>query len=269
MYLVFNIGATKTKIGVSDNLSHINKKKIFETDSNFNKFLFSFEKEIDSFGVGKNFKKVVGGIAGVFDESRQKLIKSPNLPNWENLPIKVLLDEVVEAPVTLENDTDLEALGESSFGSGGNEDIVAYLSFGTGVGGSRIVKGRIDANRYGFEPGHQIVNAKNFLDLEYFASGSGIRKKFKKDASEIIKKSTIERVNKYALIGVYNTILFWSPDVVVLGGGLVENNLINISEIRSGLHKKLTIFESVPKVVKAKLEDYSGLYGALEYIRLY
>jgi glucokinase len=50
-------------------------------------------------------------------------------------------------------------LGEAVFGAGKGREIVVYMTISTGVGGARIVGGKIDASAMGFEPGHQIIDA--------------------------------------------------------------------------------------------------------------
>ena len=66
----------------------------------------------------------------------------------------------------LANDSDLDGLGEATVGAGKGFNIVAYITVSTGIGGVRIVGGKIDVSTYGFEPGHQIIDADGSIYSE-------------------------------------------------------------------------------------------------------
>ena len=68
------------------------------------------------------------------------------------------------------NDTAVVGLGEAHRGAGIGYNIVTYITVSTGVGGTRIVDGRIDRRIYGFEPGHQTIDIDNSV-WEGSASG--------------------------------------------------------------------------------------------------
>ncbi len=65
-------------------------------------------------------------------------------------------------------------------------------------------------------------------------------------------------------LGLNTSIVHWSPDVVVLGGSLM--NKISIEKVRENLTKILTAFERLPKIKIGTLGDECGLYGALHYL---
>src|SRR6185437_2466030 len=102
--------------------------------------------------------QAAGGIAGVLNKAKDQLLNAPNLVNWINQPLGQSLSDIVSVSVKLENDASLGGLGEATYGSGQGYKIVGYLTIGTGVGGTRIVNGRIDQNALGFEPGHQTID---------------------------------------------------------------------------------------------------------------
>jgi len=127
------------------------------------------------------------GLSGILNSQKNKLIKSPNLRNWENKNIVKVFSSKFKCPVFLKNDADLEGLGESIFGAGKKYNIVAYLCLGTGVGGTRITNKKIDYSCSGFEPGHQIINFKGKYwpycrqkgCLESYISGKAFEKIYK------------------------------------------------------------------------------------------
>ena len=86
------------------------------------------------------------------------LVNAPHLPGWIRKPFSERLKAELACPVFLENDSAIVALGEAHHGAGKGDDIMAYLTVSTGMGGARIVHGAIDVNVFGFEPGHQYID---------------------------------------------------------------------------------------------------------------
>ncbi|MBI3671423.1 ROK family protein, partial [Candidatus Azambacteria bacterium] len=147
-----------------------------------------------------------------------------------------------------------------------------YITVSTGVGGARIVNGKIDANRFGFEPGHQIIDFEeahcSFCstkgELEDYVSGKSLMEKFKKRPEEIKDEKVWRELATTLAYGINNVIVFWSPDVVVLGGSMMNNPGISAEDIKLHLKDTLTIFPEYSDIKLASLGDIGGLYGALE-----
>ncbi|MEX2369027.1 MAG: ROK family protein, partial [Candidatus Paceibacterota bacterium] len=183
-------------------------------------------------------KAVVVGIAGVVDAENKKLFSSPNLPTWVGEPLAPYLEDFAELEtVYMVNDTDLGGLGEAHEGAGSKKGITAYLTVGTGVGGTRIVDGRIDRSTYGFEPGHQVIDVSDYLaateaskegsirgHLEYYISGRNIEQRTGKSATDIQDEGLWATFENQLVAALNNVIVFWSPDTVVLGGSMIIRN---------------------------------------------
>ena len=77
-----------------------------------------------------------------------------------------------------------------------------------------------------------------------------------------------EELAKWLAYGLNNTIVHWSPDVVVLGGSMITGNpAISLKSIQRHVSKILTIFPTPPIIVKATLQDVGGLHGALSLLQ--
>jgi len=107
----------------------------------------------------------------------------PNLPGWENVPVRELFSEQFHVPIFVENDANAAALGEYMFGAGRGSQNMVYLTISTGIGGGVITAGRILEGVSGTaaELGHMSVdwhgercNCGNIGCLERIASGTGI-----------------------------------------------------------------------------------------------
>lgn len=164
MYLLFDIGGTNIRLAISKDGKTFGNPKIFSTPKSFNDGMRFIKKEALEISGGKKIKAVAGGIAGHLDKNKTKLAGSPNLPAWVGKPLKRALEDSFGAPVVLENDASVVGLGEAVFGAGKGKSIVAYITVSTGIGGARIVDGRIDKSSSGFEPWHQIINFDDKAD---------------------------------------------------------------------------------------------------------
>ncbi len=272
MYLVFDVGGTNLRVAVSSDGKTLSATKTVLTPKDFNQGIQSLKQVADELSGGEKIAAVAGGLAGPLDKDKTMLIKSPHIGEWIQKPFKQALEKALNAPVHLENDADLAALGEASFGAGVGKNIVAYLTISTGVGGGRVVEGKIDANSLGFEPGHQIIvidgspcNCGGKGHLESYVSGSGLERIYGKKGEEITDPQIWDQVAKYLAIGLHNTIVHWSPDIVILGGAVMKN--IDLGQVKKYLAEYLTIFPNPPEINRAKLGDQAGLFGALSLLK--
>lgn len=245
--------------------------KTVPTPKDFNDGIKTFKQTADELSAGQKIEGVAGGLAGPLDQDRTMLVKSPHIGGWVGKNFRQELEKIFGVTVYLENDADLAALGESSFGAGVNHKIVAYLTISTGVGGGRVVDKKIDSNSLGFEPGHQIIvpdgnpcNCGGKGHLESYVSGSGLERTYGLRGEDIKDPKIWDEVARYLAIGLNNVTVFWSPEIIILGGSVMQS--INIASVRTYLKEVLTIFPTTPEIVLAKLGDSVGLYGALSLI---
>ncbi len=107
----------------------------------------------------------------------------PNLPGWDNVPLRDVLQQHFNRPIVIENDAHTAGLGEYMFGAGRGSMYMVYLTVSTGIGGGVIIDGKIleGANGTAGELGHMTIdlqgercNCGNIGCLEYLASGTAI-----------------------------------------------------------------------------------------------
>lgn len=83
------------------------------------------------------------GVPGIIYLPQGLIRESPNLPGWDNYPIREEIENALGTRVFLENDANAAALGEWWMGRKRQVDSLALLTLGTGVGGGVIVQGRV------------------------------------------------------------------------------------------------------------------------------
>lgn len=96
------------------------------------------------------------GVPGVIDTDNGIVSYSANLPLWENLPMKKLLEESTGLPVRITNDANAAAYGEAKLGAGKDYPTTIMITLGTGVGGGVVLNGELyEGNQgKGTELGH-------------------------------------------------------------------------------------------------------------------
>ncbi len=277
-----------------------NKKigeKILETIDDVLKLSNTELSEISSIGIG---------LAGQVDRKNGILINGINL-DCKDFNVKELIEKKYNIQMLAGNDVEVAALGELEFGAGrGFKDIVCIF-VGTGIGSSIIKDGKIHYGASGSagEIGHIIVDLNGRACscgahgcLEAYASRSAIEsrilgavKKGRKSiiteftktssiSSKHIKKSLDARdeivtqyVNEaieYLSGGIASIINFYNPELVILGGGLIQSvDDFYLGTIKKARAKALPVPSAVTRFKKAELGDYSGVIGAglLETVR--
>ena len=279
MYLLFDIGGTNTRVALSRDGINVVNVESFPTPPVFEDGL----KEIERF-VGKVEGKIEatsGGFPGTCDKKKGTVLRAPNLPGWIDENLKERLSQITNSPVFLANDADLAGLGEAIEGAGKDFNIVAYITISTGVGGVRIVNKKIDAATIGFEPGHQIIDADTSIRSEYieakkgdnpsyledFVSGKSIEIIYGEKAEDIDNPNVWDEIHWLLSVGLNNTIVHWSPEIIVIGGKVGRSEKISLSKLNFHLSKYVKIFPTLPILKKSELGDKAGLVGALHYLK--
>ena len=271
-YLLFDIGGTNSRFAMSYDGISFSEPKIVDTPKDFDEAIELFSGIAQEISGGQ-IDRAGGGIAGALNSEKTGLFMSPNLPTWENKNFVESFSKKINSPVHIENDTAIVGLGEAVHGAGKTYNIVSYITISTGVNGVKIIDKKIDESTLGFEIGHQIIDFDNSMGigssgrgtLEDFISGRETAKRFGVHPREIKDEKEWRKVAEWAAVGIYNTVLHWSPEVVVLGGSMMRD--IPSDLIREKLHQMLSeVYPDSPEVLKAELGSVGGIYGALEYI---
>jgi glucokinase len=123
------------------------------------------------------------GVPGIIDKRTGMLRESPNLPGWDNYPVRDEIQRRLGAPVILENDANAAAMGEAWLGAARGMDSMCMITLGTGVGGGIVLDGKIWHGMAGMagEVGHLTIdpagprcNCGNNGCVEQFASATAV-----------------------------------------------------------------------------------------------
>jgi len=256
------------RFAVTEDCVECTTPKIVETPGTYEASLALIKDSVKELAGDQPIKAMVGGIAGTFDDDKSTLVRAPHLQDWVGKSIKKDFEEIAGAPVEIDNDTAVISLGEALAGAGRGYDIVAYMTVSTGVGGSRVVDGKMDEKSQSFEVGHQIIDDDEGKTLEQLVSGTAMKERFGKEGYEIEDPEIWAELTKELAVGVHNTLLHWSPDVLVLGGSMVTGKgpCFDIEALKKEVNELSPLMANF-EIKKAELGDLNGIYGALEWAK--
>ncbi len=247
------------------------------------------------------------GCPGPCDMERGILHSPPNLA-WGDVDMAKLLTKEFGCPTALLNDVDSGMYGEYRFGAAKDAFCALGVFPGTGIGGGLVYRGEIfrGHNITAMEIGHcQVVYNGPLCGcgqrgcLEAVASRTAIaanaaRAALRGDAPHLLAKAGTDLANIRSgaladsikegdkavevivqeaarLIGlaVSTTINLLAPDVVVLGGGLVEamSDLFVSGVDKAARKRVMPAFKDAFKVVPAALGDDATAMGAAAWAR--
>ncbi|MFT4188450.1 MAG: ROK family protein [Aeromicrobium sp.] len=229
------------------------------------------------------------GAAGFVASDRRTVLTASNI-GWSDAPVAAQVEELVGAPVVVENDANAAAWGEYRFGAGAGSRHVLMVTVGTGVGGGVVLDGQLRRGAHGVaaEVGHVRFERDGLLCgcgqrgcLEQYASGTALVRRAREaglvdlDGPEITRRALVgDRTARRVLAdlgadlgeGLASLVAVLDPDVVVVGGGVAAAGDHLLDAVRLSLARHLTGGEERPgPVVRAALlGNDAGLVGAAD-----
>ncbi|OGG52901.1 hypothetical protein A3H16_04035 [Candidatus Kaiserbacteria bacterium RIFCSPLOWO2_12_FULL_53_8] len=267
MFIVADIGGTKMRIAGSRDLLTFKEPVILDTPHNYGVGVELVRDTIMHIAGKEAIEALAAGVPGALSDDKRTLQGARHLPLWKEHDLAGDLEKALSTHVHLENDTAQVGLGEAVFGAGKGVAVVVYITVSTGVNGVRIIDGVIDRGRS--EIGGQYLQVGDSpRSLEDMISGSAISEKYGVHPREIEKDSPVwEELARITAFGVHNTILHWSPDVVILGGSMFNEIGISVERVRAHVEEIMRKFPTVPEIVHGALTDRGGLWGGLARLR--
>jgi len=233
---------------------------------------------------GAGVDEAVIGVPGRVHYGSGTLEHAPNLPpGWIPSLTEENLSEVLGLDAGLANDADLAAVGESRWGAGRGHADVVYVTVSTGIGAGVILGGLLaHGGRSLAEVGHTIIDRTALTagapaTLEEQGSGTALERiaaeagldRSGAGLDEVVVGGDPTAVRTRGGVagaggvgGGYLAHLF-SPEVVVVGGGVASAGDLLLEPIRAALARLGPRGLPAPiDVVRAMLGDDAGLAGA-------
>jgi fructokinase len=204
-------------------------------------------------------------------------------PGWRQTEFQSAVQHALELPVGFDTDVNAAALGEGTWGACKGLSQYLYLTIGTGVGVGAVVDGRLMHGALHPEGGHMFLPHDRSKDpfeggcpfhadcFEGLASGPAMRKRWGVPAETLPDDHPAWPLEAhYVALALSNMICMFSPQRIVLGGGVMEHTAL-IPLIRAEVRTILNGYIQIPEletgldrfIVSPGLGNRSGVLGAL------
>lgn len=237
-------------------------------------------------------------VPGTVNVDTGTVVKAPNLPCLDGFPLAAALTNELGLPAILENDANAAAVGEMWQGAARGCRTIICVTLGTGVGGGIILDGELwrGVDGAAAEIGHMCVDPFGGVActcgsrgcLEVFASATAIVRMTREasprypdsvlhDARELTAQTIFEaglegdelaleifrRMGVYLGIGLANLINILNPEMIVIGGGVVNGwDLFAKDMMQQVEERAFPLLAARVKIERAKCGDDAGLLGA-------
>ncbi len=214
------------------------------------------------------------GFGGPVDFGQQKITLSTHVEGWAQNPLVETVRQIAGAPVVVDNDANVGALGEGIYGAGIGTRPLFYMTLSTGIGGGILTEYGIyrGADWYAGEIGHLTIRPGGpeclcgaYGCFERLCCGLWLERDHGKPAKELIEDPAF--VDRYVVdlsLGLKAAIMILNPMRIVIGGGISKAGDKLFVPLRAELRKQITGWSRARiDVVPATLADDSVLYGAL------
>src|SRR5256714_4213326 len=247
---------------------------------------------------GDSIRAISVVVPGSVNVEQGVVMKAPNLSCLDGFRLAAALTSELKLPAVVENDANAAAVGEMWQGAGHGRRTIVCITLGTGVGGGIILDGKLwrGVNDSAAEIGHMCVDPFGGVAclcgsrgcLEVYASATAIvrmareaRPRYSDSllqsgeglTAEDIYQAGIKgdelalevfrRMGVYLGIGLANLIKILNPEMIVIGGGVVNAwELFAKHMQREIAERAFPVPAAEVKVVPGECGDDAGLLGA-------
>lgn len=245
--------------------------------------------------------------AGAIDFDRGIVTLSPNLPGWQDIPLRDIVKEKYGVNTFLLNDASAAVLSEHRFGAGRGVNNLIYVTVSTGIGSGIMINGQLYSGASGGagEIGHTTIDVNgprcscgNIGCLEMLASGTAmareaIRRIKAGERSSLIKitKGKIENITAeevslaaqggdslalevilqaatYLGVGLVNLVNVFNPEMIIIGGGMSKMGDLLLNPARQVVKERAyPLLAQAVRIVLAELGDNAEVLGAAIFAR--
>jgi glucokinase len=234
------------------------------------------------------------GAPGVTNVKTGVVVSAPNLKDWNEIPLRDMLQQKVGIPVLVENDTNLAALGEHRSGAAKDAENFVFIAMGTGVGAGILLHGQLfhgaqwTAGEIGYfraeDKTREPLQVRHTGQLERIIGGAGIEALWAARLSKSRKPAlpALTRLHAFQIFdlardgdpiakdvlsctagllaeAITDISLLLNPEVVVLGGGVGSHPELCKATQRCLINNEF----ANPQLRPSSLGTQAQLFGAI------
>ena len=296
LILGVEIGGTKLQVVLGDEAGKIGERRRLHVDpaKGAAGIRQQIEQAVLELTRGRQILRGGVGFGGPVDWKTGRICVSHHVEGWSEFDMAGWLSQVTGAPVVVENDGNVAALGEALRGAGIGCNPVFYVTLGSGVGGGLVVDGRIyhGAKPGEAEMGHVRLDRKGTI-VEKRCSGWAVDGRIRElkvqepesllaklagqtvggEARHLVPalqqgdpaaKRLLQEIAEDLAFGLSHAVHLFHPEIIILGGGLSHVGEPLRVGVESGLRQfMMEAFLPGPKVALAALGEDAVPVGAL------
>lgn len=282
--LTFDIGGTNIKYALCDEKFVLSDKHTVPTEAHKGgqELVLKIISIIEQY---ENIDRIGISTAGQVDSENGIVVYSTdNIPYYTGMMVKKIIENKTGIPTFVENDVNAFAMGEAKFGAGKGKSDFLCLTYGTGIGGALYLDNKLykGMGSSAGEFGHMITHAGGKQCTcggegcyECYASTKALldsvnkRNSTQLNAFEIFEKenfskpeirSVIDQWIDEMIIGLINIIYIFNPPLIVLGGGIMNEDYVIDLVDRKIYNLLMENFRDV-NIVRSKLGSDAALLG--------
>ncbi|MGX7030658.1 ROK family protein [Vagococcus zengguangii] len=282
--LCIDIGGTSIKYAIyNDQGQEVRKFPAKDTNAKERLIIETIKELTDEVVAEYSLSGVAISSAGVIDSEKGEVIYSGyTIPNYMGTNFKQFFKEQYALDCEIENDVNAACLAEYYAGAARNAQSVVCLTIGTGVGGALMIDGHLvhgKGNTAG-EIGYMLIGDRYFQDVSsttflveyinqiqdetHYQNGMEIFEGYKN--GDIHCEDAILTLINNLSVGLVNIMYLINPEVIALGGGIMEQKELLQPLIEEAIQNKL-ISEMFNKteIKFAENKNSAGLIGAFHH----
>jgi glucokinase len=296
LYLGIEIGGTKLQIFLGGRAAHIVERHRFavEPAGGGEGLRAQLERIVPPLARRVRLAAVGVGFGGPVDWKTGRICCSHQIEGWSDFPLASWLSPLAHAPVFIDNDANLGALGEAAHGAGAGFNPVFYVTLGSGVGGGLVADGKI---YHGAQPGESEIGHirldRSGTLLESRCSGWAVDAKIRATVArnpdsalarcvgtatsheatclgaalkqnDPLAAAILEETAQDLAFGLSHVVHLFHPQIIVLGGGLsLVGEPLRAAVERAAPRFIMQAFAPGPRIALARLAEDAVPVGAL------
>lgn len=282
-YIGVDIGGTNIRVcGIdkNNNMVCFAKEKTLENINSPEELYNKIRKMIEGITEYDKVKGIGIGCPGAVDKEG-KITSARNVPFLKDFPLVEKLERDLKTNVQILNDARVAALAEAVVGAGKKYNNVCYITISTGLGGGSVIDKKVyeGGRNLGAYFSRMILDGENIA--ENLISGTALINRTNEVLKEKIytaqevfmlskKNKEVEKIVEEFKRNLVNLLLnisiTLSPEVIVIGGGLMKAKKYFFDDVKSEFKKKAHRFASETVILEPKLKE-PGVIGAALYAK--
>jgi glucokinase len=300
LFAGIEIGGTKLQLVTGDEAGKIleRRKSVVEAGKGASGIRQQIEKTLPELLAGRRPESIGVGFGGPVDWKTGKICRSHQIEGWSEFDLAAWLRQLASAPVFVDNDANVAALGEARHGVGVGFNPVFYVTLGSGVGGGLVPNGTI---YHGSVPGEAEIGhirlERDGTTVESRCSGwavdARIRELVKKEPASLLAKKVgnaplgearylaaallegdlaakkiLHETAVELAFGLSHVVHLFHPAIIIIGGGLSGIGELLRLAVQNALSQfVMEAFAPGPIIKLAILGEDAVPVGALELAR--